>query len=127
MALQAVRSGRAPDEFSRLHGAFVEHFAYAVAFVWLASIYAAVHAPWVRNIRGLINPLGRVESTWSFLFALPLLMTAAWVSVAVGGESIRRAQLLKNQAHEFTIAGAIAFVVFCLAIDRAVTAYLLAF
>lgn len=125
MALQAVRGERAPDEFSRLHRLFIEHLAIAIGFVWLASLYAAVHAPWVRNIRGLIDPAGRVESTGSFLFGLPLLMSAAWICAAFGADAMRRSRVLKNQSLEFGLAGLVAFAVFCMAIHRAVTAYLL--
>ena len=123
MALQAIRGEGAPDQFSRLHRIFVEHLGLAVAFAWAASVYAANYAPWVRNIRGLIDPFGRPESTASYLFALPALMTAAWICVALGGETFRRSQLFKNQSIEFALAGAVAFAVFCMAVYRAVTAY----
>jgi hypothetical protein len=123
MALQAIRGERAPDDFTRLHRAFVEHLGIAVAFVWAASIYAAAYAPWVRNIRGLIDPFARTESTASYLFALPVLMTVAWLCAAFGAESFRRSQLFKNQSIEFGLAGLVAFAVFCMAVYRAVTAY----
>ena len=125
MALQAIRSGHSPDEFTRLHRLFVEHLTIAVGIVWATAVYAALHAPWLRNIRGLLDPFGRPESTGSFIFGLPLLMTAAWLFCALGGDVMKRSQLLKNQTVEFALAGAIVFVVFCLAIDRAVTAMLL--
>jgi hypothetical protein len=123
MALQAIRGGRAPDEFSRLHRAFVEHLGLAVGFAWAACIYAAAYAPWVRNIRGLIDPLGRAESTASYLFALPALMTLAWICVALGGEGLRNSRVFKSQSLEFGLAGIVAFAVFCMAVYRAVTAY----
>ncbi len=43
----------------------------------MTALYAALHAPWVRNIRPLIDPsqVGRVESTWSFLFGFPAMLT----------------------------------------------------
>ena len=123
MALQAIRGERAPDEFTRLHRLFVEHLGIAVAFAWGASVYAAGYAPWVRNIRGLIDPFGRPESTASYLFVLPALMTAAWICVALGGNAFRRSQLFKNQSLEFGLAGVVAFAVFCVSVYRAVTAY----
>lgn len=125
MARQATYGGDAPDRFARLHRSFVEHLGYAVVFAWATTAVAAWHAPWVHNIRGLIDPLARVESTGSYLFALPLVMTLALAVVACGGETMRRAQLLQNQAVEFGLAGVAAFAVFCMAIDRAVVAYLL--
>lgn len=125
MEYGAVRGERSPDAFARLHRTFVAHFAIALGFAWLAALVAAVHAPWVRNIRGLIDPLGRPESTASFLFALPLLMSAAWLCAAFGRDIIRRAQLLKRPEPEFALAGLVAFAVFCMAIDRAVVAFLL--
>jgi hypothetical protein len=123
MALQAVRGARATDEFTRLHGLFVQHFGFATGFVWLAAIVAATQAPWVRNFRGLLDPMARAESTWSFLFALPVLMTAAWLCVLFGADTMRRGQLLKNQNLEFGLAGLVAFAVFCMAIHRAVVAF----
>lgn len=126
MALQAIRGGGAPDEFTRLHRVFVQHFGIALGFVWLASSYVALHAPWVRNLRGLIDPGARPESTLSFLFGLPILMSAAWLCAAFGGEALRRSRLFKSQALEFGLAGLVAFAVFCMAINRAVAAFLLA-
>jgi hypothetical protein len=123
MALQAIRGERAPDEFTRLHRLFIEHLGLAVGFAWAASLYASAYAPWVRNIRGLIDPFGRGESTASYLFAIPALMTVAWLCAAFGGEAFRRSRVFKNQNIEFGLAGLVAFAVFCMAVYRAVTAY----
>ncbi len=123
--MQAVGHGRATDEFARLHRAFVQHFGCALALVWMACGVAALHAPWVRNLRGLIDPSGRVESTFSFLFGLPILMTVAWICLALGGETIRRARIIKRDALEFGFAGIVSFAMFYMAVDRAVTAFLL--
>ncbi|MDB5559294.1 MAG: protein of unassigned function [Enterovirga sp.] len=123
MALQAIRGEHAPDEFTRLHRTFTQHFGLAVGFAWAASAYAAAYAPWVRNIRGLIDPFGRAEGTASYLFALPALMAAAWLCVALGSEGLRNSRLFKNQSVEFGVAGLVAFAVFCMAVYRAVTAY----
>lgn len=108
-----------PDDFTRLHRIFVEHFGHAVIFAWSATALAAWHAPWVHNIRGLMDPVMRAESTGSYLFALPILMTMALITVAFGGETIRRAQLCRNQYVEFGFAGIVVFAVFCAAIARA--------
>jgi uncharacterized membrane protein SpoIIM required for sporulation len=124
MALQWAERQR-QDEFTRLHRAFVEHLGFAVALVWIASGVAACYAPWLPNIRGLIDPLGRAESTSSFLFALPVVLLAGWVAVTFGSAAIRRMRVLKSQALEFALAGSIAFAIFYLAIERAVTAFLL--
>jgi len=126
VAQQIARRGQAPDEFTRLHRLFVEHYGIAVGLVWLATLAVATQAPWVRNLRGLIDPGGRAESTASFLFGLPCLMLLAWVLVATGAETMRRAQVLRSQALEFGLAGAVAFAVFCLAISRIATAASLA-
>jgi hypothetical protein len=123
---QATYGGPAPDAFTRLHRGFVEHFGYAVIFAWATSVFAAWHAPWVHNIRGLIDPMSRVESTGSYLFALPIVMTLALAVVAFGGETIRQAQMVKNHAWEFGFAGLVGFAVFCIAIHRAVTVLALA-
>jgi hypothetical protein len=66
-------------EFSRLHSLFTFHLGVAVGLSWLTSLYASLYAPWVRNIRPLIDPsdAGQVESTWSFLFIFPVVLTAA--------------------------------------------------
>jgi hypothetical protein len=116
------------DEFNRLHRAFVFHLGVATSLAWVAALYAALHAPWVRNIRPLLDPsvLDRVESTWSYLFGFPIILAVAWVLVFSGREMLRHFCVLKNQAVEFAFAGAAAFVIFYLAIDRAVAAMLLA-
>ncbi len=95
----------------------------------MTSIYAALYAPWVRNIRPLIDPasVGQVESTWAFLFGMPVVLTTAWVMVQFGGGILRELRLFKNQAIEFGIAGAVAFTLFYLSIDRAVAAMRLGF
>ena len=43
-------------EFSRLHSLFTFHLGIAVTLSWMTSLYAALYAPWVRNIRPLIDP-----------------------------------------------------------------------
>ena len=111
----------APDDFTRLHRLFVEHFGHAVIFTWSATALAAWYAPWVQDIRALLGSSTRVESTGSYLFALPLLMSLALATVAFGGDAIRRAQLFRSQSLEFGFAGVIAFAVFCAAIARAVS------
>ena len=115
------------DEFTRLHKLFTFHLGVAVALAWMTALYAALYAPWVRNIRPLIDPMsvGRVESTWSFLFGFPVVLTVAWIMVFFAGDMLRHFRILKNQSVEFAIAGAVAFAVFYMAIDRAVTALLL--
>ncbi len=115
------------DEFSRLHNLFTFHLGVAVALAWMTSLYAAIYAPWVRNIRPLIDPAnaGPVESTWSYLFILPVVLTAAWLVSIFGQNLFAQFRVMKNQAIEFGIAGAVAFVVFYLSIDRAVAAMLL--
>ena len=115
------------DNFSRLHKVFVFHLGIAVSLAWMTALYAALYAPWVRNIRPLLDPanLGRVESTWSFLFAIPAVLTAAWAMAYFGGELLRNFRLLKNQAIEFGVAGVVAFALFYMSVDRAVAALLL--
>jgi hypothetical protein len=115
------------DRYARLHKLFVFHLGVAVSLAWITALYAALYAPWVRNIRPLIDPsnLGKVESTWSFLFGMPMVLTVAWVMVFFAGDILREFRLLKNQTVEFAIAGAVAFGLFYIAIDRAVAALLL--
>jgi hypothetical protein len=81
----------------------------------------------VRNIRPLIDPsnVGQVESTWSYLFIFPVVLTTAWLISIYGQNILRQFQLLKNQVIEFGIAAAVAFVLFYLSIDRAVAAMLI--
>ena len=114
-------------EFSRLHNLFTFHLGIAVSLSWLTSLYAAFYAPWVRNIRPLIDPVnvGRVESTWSFLFGLPVVLTIAWVMALIGRDLLRHFRLMRNQAVEFGIAALVAFAIFYMSIDRAVAAILL--
>lgn len=121
-----IRQTIATDAFTRLHRAFTFHLGVAAMLAWGTALFAACHAPWVRNIRPLLDPAsGRVESTWSFLFALPLVLTLGWAAAYFGREALRRTQVLSNEAVEFALAAAVAFAVFYLAIDRAVTALLL--
>ena len=114
-------------EFSRLHNLFTFHLGIAVTLSWLTSLYAAAYAPWVRNIRPLIDPgnVGPVESTWSYLFIFPVVLTAAWLISIYGQKALSKFRLLRNQVIEFGIAAAVAFVLFYLSIDRAVAAMLL--
>lgn len=116
------------DEFSRLHKIFVFHLGVAVSLAWMTALYAALHAPFVRNIWPLVDPAsaGRVESTWSFLFAMPVVLTLAWIMVFAGGDALRRYKVFRNQAIEFGCAAIVAFAVFYLSIERAVAAILLA-
>ena len=115
------------DRYARLHKLFVFHLGVAVSLAWITALYAALYAPWVRNIRPLLDPsnLGKVESTWSFLFGMPIVLTVAWVMAFFAGDLLRNFRLLKNQTAEFAIAGAVAFGLFYVAIDRAVSALLL--
>ena len=115
------------DDFVRLHRLFTFHLGVAVSLAWTTSLYAALHAPWVRNIRPLIDPqsAGPVESTWSFLFAMPVVLTTAWLIAIFGRDLLRELRMMKNQTVEFGIAAVVAFALFYLSIDRAVTAMLL--
>ena len=126
MAHDAVRRLEQTDQFARLHRIFVEHFAFAVLFAWAAAAGAAAYAPWLHNIRGLIDPTGRTESTASFLFELPAILALAWISVACGGDLMRRSAMLRSHVTEFAVAGVVAFGVFCMAIHRVVVAVSLA-
>ncbi|KLK93771.1 hypothetical protein AA309_07010 [Microvirga vignae] len=114
-------------DFGRLHNLFTFHLGIAVTLSWLTSLYAAVYAPWVRNIRPLIDPtnVGTVESTWSYLFIFPVVLTTAWLISIFGQNIFAKFRILKSQAIEFGIAAAVAFVMFYLSIDRAVAAMLL--
>ena len=116
------------DDFSRLHRTFIFHLGVAVALAWMTAIYAAFCAPWVHNIRALIDGAagGRVESTWSFLFGMPTVLAASWVVAFFGRDLMRRVQLVPNQLVEFGFAAAVAFAIFYASIDRAVAAILLA-
>ena len=113
------------DDFTRLHRAFTFHLGVATGLSWLTALYAATYTPWVRNIRALIDPIAgpdRVESTLSYLFAMPAVLALAWISVVAGREALRRAQTLSNVALEFAAAAVVAFGVFYLSIDRAIAA-----
>ncbi|HEX2135561.1 MAG TPA: hypothetical protein VHG30_06570 [Microvirga sp.] len=115
------------DDFARLHRLFTFHLGIAVSLSWMTSLYAALYAPWVRNIRPLIDPrnAGQVESTWSFLFAMPVVLTVAWLITIFGRNLLREMRMLKNQAVEFGVAAVVAFALFYVSIDRAVAAMLL--
>jgi hypothetical protein len=122
-----VNFDESSDRYAQLHKLFVFHLGVAVSLAWITALYAALYAPWVRNIRPLLDPanLTRVESTWSFLFGMPAVLTVAWVMAFFAGDLLRNFRLLKNQTAEFAIAGAVAFGLFYVAIDRAVSALLL--
>ena len=114
-------------QFSKFHGLFTFHLGIAVALAWVTSLSASFYAPWVRNIRPLLDPnySGQVESTWSFLFIFPTVLTAAWLLSVLGQDALRQFQVLKSQAVEFGVAALVAFVLFYLSIDRAVAAFVL--
>jgi hypothetical protein len=115
------------DAFSRVHGVFTFHLGVAVALAWMTALYAALHAPWVRDIRSLLDSWGpgSVESTGSFLFGMPVLLTLAWVLAVFGRDLLRRARLGRSRAVEFAIAAAVAFGIFYVGVERAVAAILL--
>ena len=115
------------DQFTRLHRTFVFHLGVAVGLAWMTALYASFYAPWVRNIRPLLDPtnIGTVESTWSYLFIFPVVLTTAWLISIFGQNIFAKFRLLRNQAVEFGIAAAVAFAMFYLSIDRAVAAMLL--
>ena len=115
------------DQFTRLHRAFIFHLGVAVGLAWMTALYASFYAPWVRNIRPLIDPMnvGRIESTGAFLFGMPIVLTVAWIVAYAGRDMLRHLRVMKSQVLEFGVAGAFAFVIFYLAIERAVTALLL--
>ena len=114
-------------EFSRLHNLFTFHLGVAVTLAWLTSLYAAFYAPWVRNIRPLIDPgnVGPVESTWSYLFIFPVVLTTAWLISIFGQNLFAQFRIFKNQIIEFAFAALVAFGMFYLSIDRAVAAMLI--
>jgi hypothetical protein len=114
-------------EFSRLHSLFTFHLGIAVTLSWLTSLYASLYAPWVRNIRPLIDPAnaGPVESTWSYLFIFPVVLTAAWLISIFGQNLFAQFRIFKNQIVEFAMAAMVAFGMFYLSIDRAVAAMLI--
>jgi hypothetical protein len=114
-------------EFGRLHNLFTFHLGIAVTLSWLTSLYASFYAPWVRNIRPLIDPtnVGPVESTWSYLFIFPVVLTAAWLISIFGQNLFAQFRVFKNQIIEFAMAAMVAFGMFYLSIDRAVAAMLI--
>jgi hypothetical protein len=114
-------------EFSRLHNLFTFHLGIAVTLSWLTSLYAALYAPWVRNIRPLIDPtnVGPVESTWSYLFIFPVVLTTAWLIAIFGQNLFAQFRIFRNQIIEFAFAALVAFGMFYLSIDRAVAAMLI--
>jgi hypothetical protein len=120
---------KSADDFIRMHKTFSFHLGVAVALSWATSFFAAAYAPWVRNIRPLLDPsnTSQVESTWAFLFGMPIILATAWIMVVFGDGLLREMRLFKNQAIEFGIAGAVAFTLFYLSIDRAVAAMRLGF
>lgn len=125
MIREAVRREAAPDMFGRLHGHFVRHFGMAVVFAWAFAAYAATHAPWTRNLRGLIDPTARPESTAAFLFGLPMLLLVGWVTVYLGGDVFRRTALVRHPAVEFAVAALAVLMVFALSVQRGVAAILI--
>jgi len=120
---------KALDDFDRFHKLFIFHVGVAVALAWMTSLYAAIYTPWARTFRPLIDPAaaGQVESTWSFLFGMPMILSTAWLMVVFGGAILRQASVFKNQAIEFGIGGSVAFSLFYLTIDRTVAAMHLGF
>lgn len=126
MIREAVRREMAPDEFTRLHALFVRHFGMAVLFAWAFALAAVTQAPWIRNLRGLIDPAGRPQGTAAFLFGLPVLLSVGWFTAYIGGDVFRRTALLRQPAIEFGVAAFAVFIVFALSIQRGVAAMVVA-
>ena len=55
------------DDFSRLHRLFTFHLGVAVGLSWMTALYASLYAPWVRNIRPLLDPTGGVLGVLSIM------------------------------------------------------------
>jgi hypothetical protein len=123
-----VRSDSGLDEFVRLHRLFQHHFGIATSLAWASALVAAWHTPFVRDIHNLIDPLGpwRAESTESYLFGFPLMMTFAWVSSFLARDLLYALRLPRHVKAEFAAAAAVGFLMFYLSIERAVTALLFA-
>jgi hypothetical protein len=123
-----VRSGTREDEFSRLHRLFQYHLGMATALAWTCALVAAWRTPWVRDIYHLIDPLGpwRAESTGSYLFGFPTMMTLAWISSFLARDLLYALRLRRHVKAEFAVAGAVGFLMFYMSIERAVTALLFA-
>ena len=126
MAERAIRGRARADEFTRLHRLFVEHLGYGVSLVWAIALVGAAQAPWLRNIRGLIDPAGRPESTLSFLFTRPAAMGLAWLCAAFGADLLRRTTVAKRLEIEFGVAALVALAIGCMAVGRVLTAVSLA-
>ena len=122
-----VNFDESSDRYAQLHKLFVFHLGVAVSLAWITALYAALYAPWVRNIRPLIDPsnVGPVESTWSYLFIFPVVLTTAWLISIFGQNLFAKFRVFRNQIIEFAIAAAVAFGMFYLSIDRAVAAMLI--
>jgi hypothetical protein len=123
-----VRSDSSDAEFSRLHRLFQFHFGIATTLAWITSAVAAFHAPWVRDIYHFIDPMGpwKPESTGSYLFGFPLLMSVAWLACLLARDILFDMRLRGHLKTEFAVAGSVAFLMFYLSIERAVTAMLAA-
>jgi hypothetical protein len=118
-----VRTQDASAEFAKLHKVFTFHLGVATSLAWATSLYAGLHAPWVRNLAFLIDPTSsRQESTWAYLFTFPLALLVAWATVYGGRELLFRMRMMRNQLVEFAFAGAVMFVLFYAAVDRAIAA-----
>ena len=110
-----------------MHRLFTFHLGIAVSLAWMTSLYAALYAPWVRNIRPSRSAQRRSggEHLVLSVFAMPWVLTTAWLITIFGRDLLRELRMLKNQTVEFGIAAVVAFALFYLSIDRAVTAMLL--
>ena len=115
------------SDFVRLHRIFTFHLGVAVSLSWMTSLYAAIYAPWVRNIRPLIDPTSGRPGREHLV--LPVRDAgrphAAWLWSCSAVTCCAAAHDDANQVVEFGIAGAVAFALFYLSIDRAVAAMVL--
>ena len=68
---------------------------------------------------------GSRREHWGVLIRHADLLTIAWIVVYAGRDMLRHFRVMKNQVAEFGFAAALTFIIFYLAIDRAVTAILL--
>jgi hypothetical protein len=123
-----VRSDSSDVEFARFHRLFQYHLGMATTLAWVTALVAAWRTPWVRDIYHLIDPLRPwpAESTASYLFGFPVMMTLAWLSSFLARDLLFALRLRRHVKAEFAVAGAVGFVMFYLSVERAVTALLFA-
>ena len=85
------------DDYARLHRLFTFHLGIAVSLSWMTSLYAAIYAPWVRNIRPLIDPMNDAKRSGFNPMSIPFVDNGLSIVTAENADDFYWDKYLKRR------------------------------